>query len=274
VRIFLSVCLAGGFAGAAAAQSLPPPIAKSGYVLTFADDFTTGSISSGSVYDGAKWYNGTEQCCMSDSTGLAGVMYPTPAGGRAIDPYVEKNGLTITLRKIKTAQTTVWTSGVMTSVDAAGAGFSMQYGYVQVVAKLPVGPGTWPAFWLLNTAQLQNQSSVGEIDIMEQYGQFPMAFCTTLHDWTGGTTPFQSCPNVAPVNLTAEYHKYGMWWTASTMRFYLDNRLLYSTPTPAVMNQPYYLLLDLGLGGGWPTGSTPNIDVLHIKSVEVFAPPS
>ena len=279
MRIFLRAglgvalaCFADGALAQAPPPPPPPPIAKTGYVLTFQDDFTANTISSGGIYNGAKWYNGTEQCCMSDSTGLPGVMYPTPAASRVFDPYIEANGLSIVLRKVKTPSP-VWSSGVMTSVDAAGRGFSQQYGYFQMTAKLPVGPGTWPAFWLLNTAQLHSQASVGEIDIMEQYGQFPMAFCTTLHDWTGGTTPFQSCPSVAPVNLTTAYHKYGMWWTAATMRFYLDNKLLYSTPTPAVMQQPYYLLLDLGLGGGWPTDETPAVDVLHVKSVDVFGAP-
>jgi hypothetical protein len=260
------------FAASTRAQALPPPIAKTGYVLTFQDLFTSDTISPGSLYNGAKWYNGTEQCCMSDSTGLPGVMYPTSVGGLVVDPYTEGKGLTITLRKEK-KPSPVWFSGVLTSVDAVGAGFSQQYGYFQMVAKLPVGPGTWPAFWLLNTAQLQSKASVGEIDIMEQYGQFPMAFCTTLHDWTGGTTPFQSCPSVAPVNLTIGFHTYAMWWTAATMKFYLDNKLLYTTPTPAVMNQPYYLLLDLGLGGGWPTSATPPVDALRVKSVEVFGAP-
>ena len=57
-----------------------------------------------------------------------------------------------------------------------------QYGRFEARAKLPVGHGLWPAFWMLGS----NISSVGwpkcgEIDILEYIGREPHMVFTSLH---------------------------------------------------------------------------------------------
>ena len=238
--------------------------------MSFDDEFTSlNTISSGSVYNGAKWYNGTEQCCMKDeSGGLPAVMYPSSVNGVSVDPYslINGGGLNITLSKTGN----VWYSGVMTSVDNAGQGFSQQYGYFEISAKLSGDPGTWPSFWLLNEGQKQgNNSNVGEIDVFESYGNWSNGFCTTFHDWSGGTTPYYNCGISVPNTLDG-FHKYAMLWTESTTTIYFDDIQVAQTVTPAVMKQPYYMLLDMGLGGGWPTDQTPSKSAFQVKYVRVY----
>ena len=262
---------------AAASQptsTLPAAIANMNYVQTFDDEFTSMSdISSGGTYNGAKWYNGTEQCCMSDTSGgLPAVMYPSVVNGLSVDPYslISGGGLNITLSK----QNNAWYSGVLTSVDYTGKGFSQQYGYFEITAQLSGDPGTWPAFWMLNTANLSGNAAAvggdGEIDIFEQYNTFHNGFCTTFHDWSGGTTPYYNC-GISVSDVTVGYHKYAMLWTASTMSIYFDDVQVATTSTPSVMKQPYYMLIDMGLGGGWPTNLTPNSSTMKVKSVKVWA---
>ena len=251
-------------------HQLPLPIKDQNYTLTFEDDFRSlNSISNGNTYDGAKWYNGVEQCCMSDIGG-SGAMYPTKLGDVSVNPYsISDDGLSITLSR----KGVNWFSGILTSVDKTGRGFAQKYGYFEIRAKLPPGPGTWPAFWMKSATNLSTRENIGEIDIFEQYGKFPEAFCTTYHDWSKQTTPYYNCKNRTP-DLTEDFHTWGLLWTETKMTVYFDNRKINETVTPPAMQQAYYLILNLGIGGGWPTDQTPETNVMQVQYVRAYAPPS
>lgn len=250
----------------------PAPIsgaAYSDYVLTFEDTFQNlNSISAGDTYNGAKWYNGVEQCCMVDSTGLPGVMFPTAVNGVQVNPYsiTAGGGLSIALVK----QNNVWYSGVLTSVDKNKQGFTQKYGYYEMKAQQPAGEGVWPAFWMLST----QADMPGEIDMMEYYGVSKgTSYGITLHDWrNGGNNTNIKNPQFFPTTsgLTDGYHTYGMLWTASTMTFFLDGAQVWQTPTPDVMQQPYYLLVNNGLGGYWPTQNTPQLSQFKVQYIRAY----
>ena len=255
----------------AAPLTLPAPISSLNYAMTFDDEFQSiSSISLSNIFDGSKWYNGTEQCCMQDSTGLSAVMFPTSVGGVQNNPYslAPEGGLNISLDKINN----VWYSGVLTSVDANKSGFKQQYGYFEMKAQMPGGVGVWPAFWLLST----DPSMPGEIDIMEYYGHDQgTTFGITLHDWRNGgnntnITNGQFFPSVS--GMTTGIHTYGFLWTSALMIFYFDDAEVWRIATPDVMKQPYYILINNGLGGGWPTTATPDTNLFLIKSVRAYAP--
>ena len=134
-------------------DQLPIPIRGGKYELTFEDNFKSiDSIAQTANARDAKWYNGVEQCCMSDSTGLPAVNYPSTINGLSVNPYSidENHGLKITLSKVNN----VWYSGVLTSVNRFGEGFYQQYGYFEIRAKLPRGQGTWPAFWMKSLSMI------------------------------------------------------------------------------------------------------------------------
>jgi beta-glucanase (GH16 family) len=210
------------------------------------------------------------QCCLSDTsnpstpTYMAGITAP-----QGQDPYslVSGGGLDIRLQKTNGA----WYSGVIATVDGNGNGFAQQYGYFEMKANFPAGVGTWPAFWLLNQAALTQHQPAGEIDVVESYMQFPTYINTTLHNWTPpASTPAYQQASVS--NLSVGFHTFGMLWTASTMTFYCDGAALYTFPTPSIMNQPYYPIIDLGLGGGWPTAQTPQQSDMIVQYMRVYAP--
>src|ERR1700733_9556339 len=245
------------------ADAAPPTVDESCFVSTFDDEFQAYDVSSGPKDDGKypneRWFNGTEQCCLSPSDGLPAVNYPMAGPNGPVNPYslLPGGGLRISLQNIQNE----WYSGVMTSIDSDGHGFSQKYGYFEMSARLPSGTGTWPSFWMLSVPG----GPGGEIDIFEQYGCNPpldpaveRIFHTTLHDWSAQPpTGTSYTANVTP-DLTAAYHRYGLLWSATYIALYFDGNLLWSQPPLSTMNQPHYLLAAMGMGAGWNTAQTPN----------------
>ncbi len=249
----------------------PPTLNLTGFTLTFDDEFQTLDLSDSFKNDGAKWYTHNQQCCMQSTDGSGTYMYGLTD---PVNPYsiVPGGGLDIRLQKINNN----WSSGVMTSVDNAGVGFSQQYGYFEMSARFPSGLDTWPAFWMFNTASKASNAPQGEIDIVEYIANpsFINTIRTTLHDYSGNTVipyTWNQVPNPSDGNL----HTYGLLWTAETMTFYFDGSVYFACPTPAIMQQPYYILVDLGLGSGYPTNTTPAVNDMIVQHVRAYAlPPS
>src|SRR5205823_12774321 len=105
------------------------------------------------------------------------------------------------------------------------------------------GQGLWPAFWLLPA----NNSWPPEIDVFEQASSPTSNIFTTIHDNSG-----YSGSNFDIRDTSAAYSTYGVLWTSQAITFYVDGKKMFSTPTPADMNQPMYMLMNLAVGGSWP----------------------
>lgn len=141
----------------------------------------------------------------------------------------------------------------------------IQYGKIEVMAKLPRGKGSWPAIWMLPESIRTNKENwplCGEIDIMEHVGKDPNVVHTSLHtqlyNHMKGTqiTHFDTLQNVFNV-----FHKYGIEWTEAYIKFYIDDKLFYesfkgqdgrvATNEGWPFDKPYYLILNLAIGGNW-----------------------
>ncbi len=139
----------------------------------------------------------------------------------------------------------------MTSTRMNTAGKrSFLYGKMEARIAIPLGQGTWPAFWMMgnNGAWPSN----GEMDIMEHISNSGQNV-GTLH-WLNGSHQ-SSGASVNVSNLTS-YHVYGIEWDANQVRFYVDGNFyntinISSVPQPA-FHQAQYFLLNLAIGGGWP----------------------
>lgn len=138
--------------------------------------------------------------------------------------------------------------------------FSQTYGRFEARIKIPSGQGIWPAFWMLGDGS-EKWPDCGEIDIMENIGREPSTVHGTIHgpgysgaDGIGG--PY-SLP--AGQTLSHDFHVYAIEWEPDVIRWYLDDKL-YKTLTPAdlpkgtrwVYGHPFYILLNLAVGGNWP----------------------
>ena len=56
------------------------------------------------------------------------------------------------------------------------------YGRLEMRAKMPIGQGIWPAFWMLSTNEVYGTwAASGEIDIMEYLGHQPDEVLGTIH---------------------------------------------------------------------------------------------
>lgn len=133
------------------------------------------------------------------------------------------------------------------------------YGKIMVRAKLPKGVGQWPAIWMLgkNINQVGWPKS-GEIDIMEQVGYEPDVVHGTVHteayNHTKGTQKGKTVPIDKPYD---EFHVYSIEWNSEKIDFLLDGKMYFvftndhKTENEWPFDQPFYLKLNIALGGDW-----------------------
>jgi beta-glucanase (GH16 family) len=141
--------------------------------------------------------------------------------------------------------------------------FSTTFGRIEARMKLPRGQGVWPAFWMLaDSITTLHWPACGEIDIMEVPGHEPGKLHGTIHGpgYSGqhGITKSTTLPPGA--SLSDAYHVYAVEWSPGKIEWLLDGRVFH-TCTPASLpagtkwvfdNGPFYLLLNLAIGGHWP----------------------
>jgi beta-glucanase (GH16 family) len=185
-------------------------------------------------------------------------------------PFKIKDGiLSITASKDQQGK---WTSGLLAAADATGAGKGTRYGYFEARMKMPPGPGTWPAFWLVSLIPQPATEPGVEIDVLEYYGHITDAYASNLHVWhkgkeTLGVGTKIDVPNGA---LVADYHTYGVDVSPQAIVFFHDGKRVWTQPTPPELTAPLYPLVNLALGSGWPIDKTPNPSTLLVDYVHVY----
>ena len=135
-----------------------------------------------------------------------------------------------------------------------------KYGRIEVRAKLPHVKGIWPAIWALG----RNMSQVGwplcgEIDIMEFVGHDPDRVYATVHYGTGNEGKHKS--KGSKIETKAPYdnfHIYALEWDRDKMDFFFDDKKYFTfnvdeagTAAAEEFRKPFYLLINLALGGTW-----------------------
>jgi len=239
----------------------PKTLNLKGYKITFEDDFKTLDISPRGP--GTKWvahlpYNG--------DFGNAAFVDPGDGFPFSITP----DGLQIEAKK----DGDKWKTGLLCTVDAQGNGFTQKYGYFEMRAKFPPGPGTWPAFWLNTPPSTDGHTDANmELDVVEQYGVNPQALHTTMHWWRH--PGHDAVGNMAMVSdMTQGFHNYGLLWTEKDVIWYFDGVEVFRQPTtPELRERPLYVLVNLALGGGWPTKDTISPSDMIVRYVKVYAKP-
>jgi beta-glucanase (GH16 family) len=103
--------------------------------------------------------------------------------------------------------------------------------------------------------------SGGEIDIMENIGKEPNIVHGTMHGPGYSGANGIGGPFALPEGerFADGFHLFAVEWEPNVIRWYVDNQL-YETNTPAnlpegsewVYDHPFYLILNVAVGGGWP----------------------
>lgn len=142
------------------------------------------------------------------------------------------------------------------------------YGRVDVRAKLPEGQGMWPAIWMMPDDEpfYGTWPVSGEIDIMELLGHEP----ETIHGAVHFGSPHQQIQGTYKLKdgttFADDYNVFSIEWEPGEIRWYVndqhfhtandwftkhpDNADPYTYPAP--FDQPFFLILNISVGGGWP----------------------
>jgi beta-glucanase (GH16 family) len=154
---------------------------------------------------------------------------------------------------------------------------SFTYGYFEARIKLPTVQGMWPAFWMMpqpsGTTSTKNEyggwSASGEIDIMEAKGRIANEVGNALH--YGGSPHVYSADGQKLDTPISEWHTYGLEWTPDCITWYVDGEVAFkvtsnqwwtsaSNDETAPFDKPFYLILNLAVGGNYDGGIKPPED--------------
>ncbi len=137
-----------------------------------------------------------------------------------------------------------------------------KYGKFEIRAKMPIGQGMWPAFWMMPTDNVYGGwAASGEIDIMEYLGNDTTTVYGTLHyggAWPNNVHSGQSY--TLNSGFYSSFHTYTLIWEEGKIQWLVDDHL-YQTQTswytsngsfPAPFDQKFHILLNLAVGGNWP----------------------
>ena len=153
---------------------------------------------------------------------------------------------------------------------------ALAYGKIEVRAKLPQGQGVWPAIWMLPEEDSYGTwAASGEIDILEavnlgvecdtceEGGE--NTILGTLH--FGGEWPDNKLASteVSKLEVLDGFHTFGVIWEPGRFRWTLNGEVYAekvasdwsttgSEAANAPFDQPFYLILNLAIGGNLPEG--------------------
>jgi beta-glucanase (GH16 family) len=229
------------------------------YTLTFDENFDTLDVSPWGP--GTRWIAHTP---WNGDFGDAHFVNPRPGF-----PFTINDGvLRIEARRGTDGK---WRSGLIAGTDPKGNGFQQKFGYFEMRAKLPRGPGLWSAFWLIGNRE---KDTSAEIDVIEHYGKFPGMYESVVHVWkkTENGRSYRALlrHKVPEGSLYDDFHRFGVSVEADVTIFYLDGNELARTPTPPEHHVPLFMLANLALGAGWPIDETPSPSYMYIDHIRAY----
>lgn len=242
-----------------------PAAAAVGDVI-WSQEFNGGA---GSAPDGNVW---------SYDTGAGGwgngelQTYTTSRNNSALDG---QGNLVITARREGDGS---YTSARLQSNDK----FEAKYGRIEARIQIPRGQGIWPAFWMLGGDFPQTSwPSSGEIDIMENVGKEPHRIYGTVHGpgYSGGAGISGMYQHPQNWSFADAFHTYAVDWKPGSITWSVDGNVYHQVTTsrvggnPWVFDKPYFLILNVAVGGQWPgypDGSTQFPQQMKVDYVRVY----
>ena len=196
----------------------------------------------------------------------------------------------LVLKAIKTEKDgkEYYTSGKVTGQNKT----DFLYGKVVVSAKVPEGQGLWPAIWMMpkDESYYGQWPKCGEIDIMESLGNDTTISYSTIHYGEPHGEQQGTIEKTGADSFSATFHEYSVEWEPGEMRFYTDDVLVLTVndwftavqgeddkPYPAPFDQPFFVQMNLAVGGNWPGNPDATTDFskaeFEIDYVRVYQKP-
>lgn len=248
---------------------------RDGWNLVWNDEFTGRKLNT------EKW---DYQLGTGSQYGLDGW------GNQELQYYTKENisvkkGMLIIEAKKEDKEGKPFTSGrIRTMKDDGTILFAPLYGRIESRMQLPKGSGIWPAFWMLPADTKYGMwAASGEIDIMEFRGRLPNRTYGTLHygeQWPGQKNSGSMYKFPEGEDGTG-FHTYAVEWEPGSIRWYVDENLFYETsswwsmageaeepfPYPAPYDTPFYILLNLAVGGAFDEHRIPEDSDLPARMI-------
>lgn len=280
----LFLCGCGGASGTAGSSGAPTVLPTAAPLQPVWSDEFNGSANA--PVDPTKWTSNVG----GDGWGNGELEYYTEAVDSSSPNFTTKNAhldgngnLAISAIAESPSGKTCWYGTCSyTSARLVTLGkFSKQYGRFEARMKVPPGAGLWPAFWMLGISN--DWPNSGEIDVMESIGINPATVYGSAHGpgFVGAAISGQA--TLPTGQLSDAFHVYAVQWQPGQIQYLLDG-VPYETIVPSMMppggtwefdRQPFYLILNLAVGGssswgGAPNASTPFPAQLLVDYVRVY----
>ena len=186
--------------------------------------------------------------------------------------FVEDGMLVIEARKENMDGCEYSSGRIRTMTDDGQVLFSTQCGKIEARISMPVGEGLWPAFWMMPVDDAYGLWPLsGEIDIVEARGRIADSISGSIHfgekipnnKRMAGDYEFENSD-------ISRFHVYAVEWNTNEIKWLVDGETYYQTSNwytvgnegviceyPAPFDQPFYLLLNLAVGGTYDEGILP-----------------
>lgn len=188
-----------------------------------------------------------------------------------------------------------WHSGIISTVDTHGIGFSAALGYWECSFTVPKQSGIWPSFWLNDVKDIpylgEQTGHHYEIDVCELYG--PNHAIGLISDWqvnqhftirnpdesrVSGFDHIYVAPHPWTGNTSSSFqygaHIYGVLIDPNHITFYYDGTQTFQVQAPAdIASHRFYAMLDYALGSGYPDPIPPCLP-LWCQHFRHYSPPN
>lgn len=234
---------------AAYKTEVPDVLSYDGYTLVWSDEFN-GTVLNRSDWNvelhAPGWVNAELQEYVDSTDNI----------------YLQDGKLVIKPKKTVNPDGTVsYTSG---RINTQGKR-DFTYGLFEARVKVPEGKGYLPAFWLMASDEnLYGQwPRCGEIDIMEVHGSATDKSYGTIH-FGNPHKETQNSYTLSDGSFSSGYHTFAVEWEPGSIKWYVDGKLFHTADDwysvtegqgeityPAPFDQPFYMILNLAVGGSW-----------------------
>jgi hypothetical protein len=260
-----------------------PEASKSGWELTFSDEFGGTSLNPHRWHTQLRWdgeWNGERyeyRIINGESQFYVNTLGPDAEHKQRIVPLhnpFKFNGSRLAIQAIRNplkdrnhdrnfgrlldvARQQPFLSGAISTHEK----FSQKYGYFEARIKIPDHVGTFPAFWLFHERRAWEGTQRTEIDIMENLGHAPWYVYNSFHYFKNVSTTYGGDANfVKPspsgqiytgTDYSDNYHVYAVEWSPGRVRWFIDGQQVSELYNGEVDFEELYVMINLAIGGNW-----------------------